>query len=306
MQLRGFDVPLIVFLSGVSYKMSASKGPTVSYMSYCWKRVKRLVFPAWIILCFYYTTLFVGLSITGNLSINWDEVIHNFTFTTGWYVWIIRVFMLIALMAPPVYFVTKRMSVTAFMLFSPLLLIGYEFIAKENASDWYYYLTTTLPYVIVFAFGTMNEKLKNKHFILISLVSLSVFIIYSFYYFRTTGVFQTTQISKYPPMLYYTSYAIAITSLLWISRNPIKNYCRVIRLERLLSFIGSHTLWIYFWHIILLLLFENRIACSILLFIVVFSLAIGIVYIQILTVNSIVARTNNESLKRNLSLLFLG
>ena len=306
MQLRGFDVPLIVFLSGVSYLMSASKGSQVRYLSYCWKRVKRLVFPAWIFLCVYYTILFTGLGITGNLSINWDEVLHNFTFTTGWYVWIIRVFLLIALVAPPVYFVTKRMSVTTFMLLFLLLLIGYEFVAKINTSDWYYYLTMTIPYILMFAFGTMNDKMNKKHYFIIALVSMAIFICYTLYYIKTTGEFQTTQICKYPPLLYYTSYAIAITSLLWIFRNPIKNTCGIIRLERILSFIGSHTLWIYFWHIIYLLIIGNRIGNSFILFCCVLILAVLTDYLQVLIIKWLVKKYDNAKFDKNMTILFLG
>ena len=51
MQVRSFDVPLLVFVSGFlaskSYSGHNAKG-------YYWKRIKRLVFPAWIFLTFFF------------------------------------------------------------------------------------------------------------------------------------------------------------------------------------------------------------------------------------------------------------
>lgn len=44
-QLTEFNVPMMVFLSGVSYALSSKNE---SYGSYCWKRFKRLILPAWI------------------------------------------------------------------------------------------------------------------------------------------------------------------------------------------------------------------------------------------------------------------
>ena len=53
MQLRGFDVPLMVFLSGVSYRISG--GNKQNYWSYAVKRFKRLILPVWVFLTIYFT-----------------------------------------------------------------------------------------------------------------------------------------------------------------------------------------------------------------------------------------------------------
>lgn len=55
-QFREFDVPLIVLLSGGSYRFSVKRsGDEVRYLPYCWKHFKRLVFPTWAFLLVYYT-----------------------------------------------------------------------------------------------------------------------------------------------------------------------------------------------------------------------------------------------------------
>jgi fucose 4-O-acetylase-like acetyltransferase len=54
-QVRNFDVPLMVFLSGFSFYISG--GVKGSYREYFFKRVKRLVIPVWIFFCLFFFVL---------------------------------------------------------------------------------------------------------------------------------------------------------------------------------------------------------------------------------------------------------
>ena len=57
-QLRNFDVPLMVFLSGVGFGLSFKRNK-ISYGQYVWKRFKRMVLPTWIFLLFLTIVTFV-------------------------------------------------------------------------------------------------------------------------------------------------------------------------------------------------------------------------------------------------------
>lgn len=46
-QGRNFDVPLMVIVAGLSFQVSYRYE---SYISYLWKRIKRLLFPVWLFL----------------------------------------------------------------------------------------------------------------------------------------------------------------------------------------------------------------------------------------------------------------
>lgn len=307
MQFREFDVPLIIFLSGVSYRLSANKhGGNVKYLPYCWKRFKRLVFPTWVFLLLYYAVLYIGTSITGNLNVNWDEIIHNFTLTTGWYVWIIRVFLIIAFVAPFFCKLTTRLSLRWFWLFFVSVLFLYEFIAKLFDNSAYYYLTMCIPYMMLFSYGIISERMSKRNLLSVACISLIVFIVFAVYYFVSTREFQPTQICKYPPQLYYTSYALVITSLLWAYRKQILRGLDAIKLSKTMSFIGSHTLWIYFWHVIVLLIIGQRISNYVVLITVVLLVAIIIDWIQVRFINLLIMRVNNERINKNLSIIFLG
>lgn len=307
MQIREFDVPLIVFLSGVSFLISSKKNKKqYSYLSYCWKRIKRLAFPTWVFLLLYYSVLFLGLSFTGNLIVDWSEMIHNFTFITGWYVWIIRVFLIIAILSPLVFKATKEMNAKTFLILLPILFIGYEILSGVSSSEWFYYLTMAIPYVLFFAFGSMTDKMTNKHYLIVTVVSAFVYVVFAWYYYKNTGSYQTTHVCKYPPKLYYTTYALAVVCILWVFRERIALLIEKIRMSKLFCFIGSHTLWIYFWHIIILLFLNKKIVNPALLFSMVLVFAIILEFIQIKIINRIINSSKNESIKKNLSLIFLG
>lgn len=68
--------------------------------------------------------------------------------------------------------------------------------------------------------------------------------------FMQTGHFVPTQNFKYPPQLYYISYALAISLALISVRQPLANLVPQGKLRNIISFIGSNTLGIYLWHIL--------------------------------------------------------
>lgn len=59
-----------------------------------------------------------------------------------------------------------------------------------------------------------------------------------------------TQDFKYPPRIYYLSYAIAVSAFLymWCDRLTVKN--KYIR--QAIEYLSSNSMWIYLWHILCL------------------------------------------------------
>lgn len=88
-QLRNFDVPMMVLISGIVFSLSYRA--TQNYPEYLWKRVKRLVLPVWIFLSLFFVFLFVFKNNDPRLNI--ETVLNSYLFINGiGYVWIIRVF----------------------------------------------------------------------------------------------------------------------------------------------------------------------------------------------------------------------
>ncbi len=79
MQIRNFDVPLMVVVSGMSFSIGYKNE---SYIQYLWKRVKRLLFPVWIFLTIYFSTLLLVLPSAEALNLR--TILRSYYFTR-WY-----------------------------------------------------------------------------------------------------------------------------------------------------------------------------------------------------------------------------
>lgn len=71
-------------------------------------------------------------------------------------------------------------------------------------------------------------------------------------------------------------------------------------------FIGSHTLWIYFWHIAILHIMFYVTNSFWLRFAVVGVGSCMVAYIQYRLLQAIIARVDNKRIKTNLNLIFNG
>ena len=135
-QIRNFDVPLMVFLSGVSYTLSIKDENTLidgGYLKFVIKRFKRLILPTWIFLGIY-SILF---TIVTHKLIDYQFVLRNAFFYTGWYVWIIRVFFVISICAPLIYPLARKMSLSKICVVATVTLIVYEEISQVTDSYLY-------------------------------------------------------------------------------------------------------------------------------------------------------------------------
>ncbi len=124
--------------------------------------------------------------------------------------------------------------------------------------------------------------------------------------FSIEGRVVQTSVYKYPPRLYYTSYAMMCILLLWVVRHRICDVLRFCGLKDFFKYIGSHTIWIYFWHIPILdfatklnISFAQR-------FFLVFGMALMITIFQNIIVDKIVQRLNNKDMVNDLKILFKG
>ena len=299
-QLRDFDVPLMVFLSAMVYKPVTCDG--VGYWLYCKKRFIRLIVPTWIFLI-----ILVLLSIVTGKPIRPQTMLELFTLQTQWYVWIIRVLFLLAIVAPlTLPIVDKKFSVSRFFAIGALTLFALELLPHSPDNLPLYYLMEFIPFFLFYAFGYEVYHFSKTELVGLSLIMGIVYICYAIYYFREIGQMVTTQVDKYPPHLYYTSYSFAAISLLWLIREKLVYVCNTMRLMSIIRFIGAHTLWIYLWHIAILHIMFHITDNFLVKFIIVGGGACIVTLIQCKIVDLLIRKTQNETIKKNLSLLFLG
>lgn len=250
-QIRSFDVPLMVFISGLVY----ADRHIDNYRLFIIHRIKRLCFPVWIFLTAYFALIY-GLKeiLKVDFGITFRQVIESYLLMEGiGFVWIIRVFLLIAIVTPFLvrmnYWFRERGTILfcSFILivtFLQSILIYYGIGMKSVfVRDFIYYL---LGYSMLFLVGC---KMKNDSVIdqrRITLFGAFFFLVsYAWYYCNTLSYIIPLNDYKYPPSSYFLIYGLFISLLLWriLKRNSeLFSY-------RVTNFIGSGTIWIYLFHI---------------------------------------------------------
>lgn len=299
-QLRSFDVPLMVLLSGVSYAMSSGKD--LRYGSYCWRRFKRLVLPVWFFLLVYFLTYSIYTQHLPPLH----QVVSYYTLMTGWYVWIIRVFFIVALFAPIIYKFLNRVSLDHLLFGSALLLLLFECFMNTSFSEFKgsVYLLMNIPYLLIFAIGCRLQNISNKKITFMAACCLLTYLLFVCFYYWMEDEYILTQAKKYPPQLYYTSYALACCFLLWLFRFKITNILPT-KVREFCVYVGSHTMWIYLWHIPFVIVVYN-VDNAIVRYVIVYLCSLVCTYIQEQLVEYIIVRCRNEAIRNFVSTVFVG
>ena len=312
-QLRNFDVPLMVLVSGAAFATSFVRE---AYTTYVWKRIKRLLFPVWIFLTVYFVCLY-GMSAMGwPIRLPDPQVITtSYLLLSGiGYVWIIRVFLLVALAAPAIHrFDEDTPSNQHFFLILGVIYIAYElilirvqhYISTSTGGTFVEYTVFYLiPYAIVFAVGIRLLKLSRSNIFYVALTAITVFLTLMLINWYELRKLIPTQQFKYPPSAYYLSYALYVSCLVWLSTESGLKSVRRLGLLALIMFIGRNSLWIYLWHIPLI---EAITLPFYLKYPVVFAAATLGTFLQVTFAQRVLMLTiDNSTLKRNLRLIFAG
>lgn len=244
MQMRSFDVPMLVFISGFLAARSYKPGNAIEYY---WKRIKRLVFPAWIFLIIFFlvqTIIYTKPSCS--------DVVKAITFQRDanmvGMLWVIWVYFVCALCIPVI---DKIGFTTKSVVYMSTIFIVFELVCAtielENNRIIYMTLMTVIPWGAVsflgYYYDNISEKIKKRLAMGFAIVFLIIAILL---FFQTASLVPTNEY-KYPARLYYLSFAVSIIIVLieTIKRLHLPN-------AKLIRFISSSSLWIYLWHILVL------------------------------------------------------
>lgn len=251
-QIRCFDVPLMVFISGLAF---GGKNVDPSFMMFYLPRIKRLLIPVYLFLSIY----FLFFHFCCRINYTPQYIINSFLLLKNnsiGFLWIIRVFLLVMIATPALLSISKKFSakllltsLAAIIIFQELLSIvssGLSSIPILGAI-WDETIPFLTGYSICFLFGcyARNANPCDEKKILISLIIALTF--FSGIWFIVNGEICQLQKFKYPPQHIYILYGITISCLLWYARRISQS------IPRFILFIGNNTLWIYLWHIIVLI-----------------------------------------------------
>lgn len=311
-QIRNFDVPLMVLISGMSFALSFAAGHPEPYLSYVWKRFKRLVIPVWIFLSLLFATMYLtGLpSPLPNPSTMVDS--YLLIFGIG-YVWIIRVFLLVALAAPfilkaniqakndVVYFLGLVAIYSIYEYSYALLSPQFDTTLGRFLENTIFYL---LPLGVVFALGLRLAYIKRSNVLKLAIALLIIFSGLGLRYYLLSGKMVQTQQYKYPPGLYYLSYALGLSLILWLISDRLVAWVESSGVSKLVYFIAENSIWIYLWHIpfieLVALPFYGK-------FVIVYTAAVFITYIQVAGVTKyILPKISNIQWRKNVLQILTG
>lgn len=309
-QLRNFDVPLMVLISGISFRLSVKNEP---YIKYLWSRIQRLVFPVWIFLTFYFVLQFI---VSGPFESEYlTTIIRTYLLIDGiGYVWIIRVFVLVAIIAPLIYSIHKRISSNFIFVLVLLFLYSiYEFVVfSMRASELGVlgvilksFIFYTISYGLVFALGIRLPDFNKRDVVIcLFIITLVFFTLFIINWNHNSG-WLPTQEFKYPPTSYYLSFALMMAFVLYLASERIMAFCQQVRLESLILFIGSNSIWIYLWHILYLQVFKS-LDGFVSWYLSVLLCSILTTYLQVQLVQRLLEGVTDKAKKKLVRTLFTG
>lgn len=279
-QIRGFDVCLLVILSGFLSSLGGGRLKHNALGEYTLKRFKRLILPSWIFIAFFFIIQSIFYKIP---SIN--ELFLTFTFQRDCgllgYLWIIWVFFLCACLTPLMARIKiNRLSILIYVFVILLNEILIQYTNLEENRLLYCSIFTIVPYGFMIFLGYNLDTINlNRSIVVAGFFCLIATLI---------AFLQTNQIPliieyKYPARIYYVSYGIFISLILWRLTQKIQRpfFCSIVK------YIASNTLWIYFWHIVILYMLQFLFPSLVwwLQFLIVLLSSLFITYFQSLLVD---------------------
>lgn len=246
--VRAFDVPLMVFVSAMCY--NSLRGGVITYVI---KRFKRIYIPVAVFLTLFFAAeialyLLVGkpkisLSVVGGsyLLLNWPSI---------GYVWIMRVFLMIALIMPLLHRCLKGVPFAwlCLIFFGVIICQHYVVLMVESIENNIvrFVFDETLLYVIGYSaiavVGFRVKEFTRKQLFLFTIVCLIAVVIFV----ASNDWLFNTQAYKYPPQSLYIIYGMFACLALMCLKPVLKRYVDF----KFFNYLSENSMWIYLWHII--------------------------------------------------------
>ncbi len=248
--IRCFDVVLLVFISGICISYADR------YSAYVIKRIKRLVFPTWVLLVILFSSSAIACFILGRENLySLKTIVRSFLFLQDsiGYIWIVRIYMYIALFSPIIVRVNKFCkSDNLFALIQILTLVTLEVIylcVRDNRFLFYCY--EAVGYSVIATIGYRIKMVKHEAtrqtrvLLSVGVINLATCIASSIYWRFLPNTF------KYPPRLLFLSYGLAVTSWMYYILFVIERK-RGIRRVSAIEYLSKNSFTLYLIHIFVL------------------------------------------------------
>ena len=241
--IRTFDVVALVMISGMSMSFSTGK-----YLSYVWKRIKKILIPTYIVITVIFVLTFIACKALHTAQLYPAErMIKSYLLLyegSMGYVWIVRIFLFVAILAPVIRKVAVKIK--SIIVFGGVIVL----LALAGYLIYRVYLRITDPLLA----GIFDDFVLSPYIYCVIALTGYWFICnkdkWVYLLIGTAVVFAASQIIvilsgsgfvpnsyKYPPQIYYCAYGMLVTLALyklfpktevtvvsWLSRNSIMIY----------------------------------------------------------------------------------
>src|SRR3990172_205525 len=127
---QSFDVTLMVIISGALFSYSSSRTMIAASWTYIKQRLLRLIVPTWTFLVFFFIVTYLVYSASGKqYPFSGRQIMDNFALLHG-YVWIIRVFMLVAVISPLLLRMRTSLSNRRYFMLLLTAYLSYEIMYR--------------------------------------------------------------------------------------------------------------------------------------------------------------------------------
>lgn len=184
LNIRCFDVPLMLFVSGLIY----SDRKVDLTFSFFWHRIKRLIIPVYIFLTVYFAFIFfLKYFLLIDFGITIKHVVGSYLLMDGiGFVWIIRVFLIIAVLTPWLIRINNVIKKNRdFILGLVILILFQEYVISHDIGmdiiairEFLYYAS---GYSILFLLGLRVKNMNVKGVLYYCFTSVLLFVLYMLY-----------------------------------------------------------------------------------------------------------------------------
>ncbi len=257
-QLRNFGTPLLILGSALTYSF-IYKNRAINKKEFLEKRLKRLIIPLWLFLTFFF--VFFGIAsliLQQNYPFSTMTIVNSYNLFSGiGFVWIFKVYIILALITPfglklcystisnRRYFITLILIYLFYEIAMHLFFNKIPDNLKEVVSQFFLVI---IPYSSLYFYGLRLHTLSHKTLIIVIGISLLLFTVLAIQKYLEFGKFIPTQDYKYPPTLYYLSYAFFCINLIYLLVTKYINLTNS-KVKDLVIWLSTNSLWIYLWHV---------------------------------------------------------
>lgn len=283
-QLRVFDVPLMLFVSGMAF---SGREPDFSLRFFV-KRIKRLVIPVYIFLTVYFTAVFMVQQAGVDLGIKIHHIIFSYLLIDGiGYVWVIRIFLIVMFLTPFLLMIDRKVSYNSllWLTMATILIIDDLFIANKVGMGFLFireFIYYGVGYGLIFFLGLRyNHFSKNLKILVFAIAVLGYVGLQFIEWHHSVGGVISIQSFKYPPRALFLLYGTAMSfSVVAIAKLLVHQ----VHIPKWILFIGQNTIWIYLYHIPMIQLTEIMHLPWFVNYLAVYIVSVFIVYGQNLIV----------------------